>query len=432
MEVWRNVTEQEDNMGQIGLDRENRDRGPLIMLLASILFGFSLFSTYLRLYTRHRLLNAVGLDDHLALAAMVLGIGHYICVILSVTIADLGKHIWMIPINELPGKEAINLKLAFTGTILTHASTGCLRASIMVYLLRLHPVSGRLRLVFRIILATIVGVTVSIILVVVLRCLPIQEAWSVEAQSSTKCMDPTTYAYIAPCAIIALSIVMYLAPIPRMCTLELPMSQKLGLFFVWHMAFVSIVGPVLQIVYSEHLINTTDPFWDFSYPVHWHLLEVHIMIISCSMCILKPFFSHMWLKISNDREVVELDFLNGRMLQDQQNRRPSTAKGPIDPMHHFLRCAPNPKSVAEALEASGPATREKEIGKGSKLVIHTFDEDFFADTPPSSAGSDANRTAEQNSEEIFAFGQTEPLPFDSTSTEDILESGAGFGRFRRK
>ncbi|RPA71219.1 hypothetical protein BJ508DRAFT_103683 [Ascobolus immersus RN42] len=400
------------------------DNGPVVIALTIILLALSTIVVFLRLYTRHRILNSTGIDDYLTLAGLILAAGHALCTVLGVALADLGKHIWMVPFDEMLTNASLNLKLAFAGTMMSYTCTACLRASIICFLLRLKP-SRNLRLALQALLAMVIGLAITTIFTVIFRCFPVQDQFSTDMTKHKKCMGTTVHSTILPSCFVALNVLIYIVPLPLLLNLDLPMKKRMTLLAAYHLGFLGVVGCILQLVYARRMLGTTDPLWDASFNVIWLLIEVHSMLIGCSAPILKALYAHVRSRQPLEKdtaEIHELDRVEERMKMRQSQHPPSNASNSKFPCAlAFLRCAPKEQSPHQT------TMEEMEISKETQLKIQTFDPDYYADTPPSTAGKCAERPdasepeVEYNPDHGFSFGGTAPLPHGST--EDMLETG---------
>ncbi|RPA78682.1 hypothetical protein BJ508DRAFT_378162 [Ascobolus immersus RN42] len=404
-EMW-NLTAgnvHESNILLPGETIDYSDRGPWIIAIAATLTALSFIFVFLRLFTRCRVLNSTGKDDHCILLALILSVGNATCIILSVVKGDNGKHTWMI--KDVEAMAAYNSKVAYAGSILQYICMGFLRASIVCFLLRLSP-GRKLRVALRILLCAVISLAVTATFVTAFRCSNPARQWATNAHASEKkCLDPMITGYIIPGIGLLLNILIYTLPLPLMWKLDLPMRQRIGLIALFQLGALGIVGCILQLSYSAVFLRSADPFWDTGPVLIWLLIEIHMMMIGSSLPILKALWLHIFNPSPKQQDITELE-TNERPFAYNKDGSTGANSNPNLPTFSFPRPCPfSGRRGSKATQNGGtgledpPHLHEKQpqtLKDGRHISsIQTFDPDFFLPTPPSTPLPPADRDEEQ-------------------------------------
>lgn len=137
----------------------------------------------------------------------------------------MGKHLWNVPISpDLYPRFNLNNMLA---AIFFCAATGFAKGSILLFYLRIFPITAAKILVW-IAFVFIIGYSTASVIVNIVACTPIQSSWVLEYVAEAKCINRPLF-YLAQAGLgIAADIITVAIPIPWLRTLQLPKKQKIS------------------------------------------------------------------------------------------------------------------------------------------------------------------------------------------------------------
>lgn len=98
-------------------------------------------------------------------------------------------------------------------------------------------------------------------------------------------------AYISIAALdIAGDAMIILLPMPMVWKLNISLSNKLGLSFLFALAFLDIIVAILRIYYLTQLNFNTDFTWDATGTYIWSIIEPSLAVIIACGAVLRPLF----------------------------------------------------------------------------------------------------------------------------------------------
>lgn len=137
----------------------------------------------------------------------------------------MGKHLWNVPVSPdiYPNFNLSNMIAA----IFFCAATGLAKASILLFYLRIFPITTAKILVW-VAFAFIMGYSIASVVVNIVACTPIQGSWMLEYATTAKCINRPLFYFAQAGLGIAADIITVIIPIPWLKTLQLPKKQKIG------------------------------------------------------------------------------------------------------------------------------------------------------------------------------------------------------------
>ncbi|KAK4129049.1 hypothetical protein N657DRAFT_51133 [Parathielavia appendiculata] len=249
-----------------------------VIAASVVMLSLSTITVLLRFYTRKVLLNILGADDCVILAALILSLGVSVGYIRQ-THFGLGRHVWLVTDDDLS-----KYRLEEWYTFLLYATgLSCTKISILL-LYRRFLALGWARICTFVVLATVVACSIWVIITSFIDCIPLAAVW--DKTIDGKCIDMNvkvgnSYAHIITDFII------FALPIPFVIRLKLSMRQKIGLMVVFCVGFVACLISVIRIV-AVSSMDFSDKTYNLATLSIWGSVEVNLAIICACLTTLKP------------------------------------------------------------------------------------------------------------------------------------------------
>ncbi|KAL4937711.1 hypothetical protein BDV06DRAFT_226682 [Aspergillus oleicola] len=226
-----------------------------------------------------------GLDD----LSIALGLGVAIAIgVIVFPIRDLGlgKDIWMIPFDDIN-------KILELFNVLTTIYPPCIsliKISMLFLYLRLFP-GNKIRIVTMITLAltTMWGIIYTIVGIFV--CTPRSYAWTNwDGEHQGTCLNETAIVVSHAIINIILDVFIICLPLPTLLKLELKMSKKIGVCFMFLIGLLVTVLSILRLSTTTGFMKSTNPTRDFVPVSIWSALEIDLAIICACFPGVRAFF----------------------------------------------------------------------------------------------------------------------------------------------
>lgn len=164
----------------------NRNIGTILIVVTSILTGFMLLTTVLRIYTRFSL-DAQGLDDYCIIIVSVLALARMAIQVVQVAVYNNGRHRWYISESDYIN----NNMLGWYAQILLFASVCFLKSSILFLIIRLRDEPKVRRTLYAVVIG-LFATNFGSIFILVAECSPPSVYWT---QKGGKCWDTRIRIY---------------------------------------------------------------------------------------------------------------------------------------------------------------------------------------------------------------------------------------------
>lgn len=252
-----------------------------------------------RLYSRLLITKAPGLDDLLAVLALLSSIGLSVLVILGNKRYYSGRHVWDIPITTFV-PHRINVWASMWCYIV--AST-LVKISVLLFYRRLSVKFSRLFLV-----ATWVGIVYNVLylvgfgLTLVLLCDPLHAYWKQfdyvwAASHGFKCGAENVALPASAGFSVLGDFYSTLLPLLLIFNLDLPFRQKAALYSLFALGFLAVAAGIVRTLLMYNMLNTD---YDFSWVLWetwiWAVVELYVALFAASAPALKPFFRRFFIE----------------------------------------------------------------------------------------------------------------------------------------
>ncbi|KAF2024802.1 hypothetical protein EK21DRAFT_77914 [Setomelanomma holmii] len=257
-----------------------------------VLFVLSLVFVILRLITRLRLKNeALGLDDYLMFAGLVLNAGNLACCIAG-GFFGLGKHIWSLGPYEM--RQITIITFAY---VYIYAWSICIiKFSILALYRRIFGLSWLGY--FCLVLTT--GYLITFHIVLPLYARPTSYYWNQWYGADGKLLVDEAKFYLVTGIINLFGDVMILiVPVQSVVKLQMGRTQKIAICLMFLLGSFVCFASLYRIVTIAHLVETTDISWAKSDVFIWSSVEPSVGIISGCLPTLRPLLKYIletWFK----------------------------------------------------------------------------------------------------------------------------------------
>ncbi|KAK5658438.1 hypothetical protein OQA88_1827 [Cercophora sp. LCS_1] len=294
------------------------DRSYSVDIMVCAVFTAVIGSVFvgLRFYTRRILINVLGLEDWLMLAAQVFSIAMSAGFIHQATLGH-GSHVWTIPMeNFSPMAKVILSHLTPHTHMLTEMQAGwysiffygmslyCSQVSIMLLYVRIWNFPWVRRAAY-ILLAGVLIYNTLVMVMVLTACVPLRAWWDFELQ-----FDPDKPAYCHKKGVfwantylhIIFDFLVYLLPMPVIFQVRFPTRQKVLLFVLFAFGFFVCALSIIRL----YLLQITAATMDFTYDnvsiAFWSCIETNATVVVGCFATMKPLLSKWFPNLTEGRK----------------------------------------------------------------------------------------------------------------------------------
>ncbi|KAH9889707.1 hypothetical protein F4778DRAFT_387642 [Xylariomycetidae sp. FL2044] len=257
-------------------------RGYVVILAGAVTTTLAFVTVCARLYTRHFIINQVGVDDWLAIASMLSTIATNVSQSLNAN-RYLGRHMYDLDIAvDFPEF----LKLFWINELLYNVAMLFVKMTFLVQYYRVFRQIQKMRLTYIIAMVLVGGWCLGQILAITFICIPVSGVWRPELNA--KCQDQQVGVYINAIGVLVTDIVVLLIPIPALWKLKLPRTQKFALLGIFSIGgFTSAIS----IVRLTTLEGKSDFTYDSVTSACWSIAELSSGIIAAALATIRPLIS---------------------------------------------------------------------------------------------------------------------------------------------
>ncbi|KAH9828319.1 cfem domain-containing protein [Teratosphaeria destructans] len=240
-------------------DSPARSQRAGVLSLTWVMYGAALIAILMRLLAR---LSGTGLswDDGLAAGCMLLLTVLAVLVTLMV-VYGLGHDIWTVKYDEVYNF----FEFFYVNEIIYVALNGCIKISILLLYLRIFPktVSHDFRYLCWFMISICTAYLLSNSLVFIFQCHPVAYAWtSWDGQHTGHCIDIQAFNYASIATNIALEVVVFILPIPRLLRIDMCLRKKIVACLTFTVGF-TVTGCSIARAVTLPSRSSTNPTWDF-------------------------------------------------------------------------------------------------------------------------------------------------------------------------
>ncbi|KAI0403713.1 hypothetical protein F4802DRAFT_616357 [Xylaria palmicola] len=254
-----------------------------------------------RFYTRLSTTARLGIDDWLAIPAVVLCVALAIVQLIAATAGGLGGHQQMDE-NGLPGHTAqlyVYEKTRYAFQVIGAAGLCIIKLSVLFFFRRIFRVP-----VFIFINNIVIGLTaawgIAYIFALAFQCVPPSTLWDkLESEYGDRCVMVLPFYLSFAFTDLILDVIIFVLPVPHLYQLNMPVRQKLGVALIFFLgSLVVAIGITRTIIYTwvvdfashRPLLWFGDLTWYSSGVLFWHLAENAVGVLCACMPSFAPLF----------------------------------------------------------------------------------------------------------------------------------------------
>ncbi|KAJ2971883.1 hypothetical protein NUW58_g9298 [Xylaria curta] len=275
---------------------------------ASVLIGTAIFfiiitvgAVSLRFYARLTTAARLGIDDWLAVPAVVLCVGTAIVQIIAAMEGGLGGH-QQLDENGLPGHTpqlTIYEKTRYAYELIGAGGLCFIKLSVLFFFRRIFRVRA-----FIIINNIVIGLTASwgiaYLFALAFQCVPPSILWEkLESEYGPYCVMVLPFYLSFAFTDLILDVIIFILPVPHLWQLVMPMRQKLGVALIFFLgSLVVAIGITRTVIYiwvvdfasNRPFLWFGDLTWYSSGVLFWHLAENAVGVL----CACTPSFAPLF------------------------------------------------------------------------------------------------------------------------------------------
>ncbi|OTB06089.1 hypothetical protein M426DRAFT_21209 [Hypoxylon sp. CI-4A] len=225
--------------------------------------------------------SRLGPDDWTIMVAWVFSLA-FTGDVIGQTNYGLGKHLLDLPATT---NFSVSQELFYFGEMIYYVAVSLTKVSILFLYLRLIPQKPYPIICY--VLMAFVGLTgLSCVLANIFQCNPIHKAWDTTIDGT--CFDQVALFLANAGLNIAQDFIIYILPIKRFWTIQLPKKQRIALVLVFGVgAFVCVTG-ILRLNSLTVASVSEDVTWDNYGAAIWSSIETNTGIVCACLVHLKP------------------------------------------------------------------------------------------------------------------------------------------------
>ncbi|KAK1983429.1 hypothetical protein LZ30DRAFT_588429 [Colletotrichum cereale] len=231
----------------------------------------------LRIYTRTKIIQLFGIDDYLAVAALLATVGCGVAIALMTT-RGLGRHV--VTLN--PEDITQYMRLFYTSIVCYNIAILCIKLSFLCQYYRVMVVP-RLRKIYAVALVIVGAWSTSQLCISALQCLPVSGFWDKSVKA--KCIPNQPQWYINAAGNIITDVAVFALPMPIFWHLRLPRKQKILLMGIFSLGFFTVVISIIRV---QFLNIEADFTWTNVEASLWSLGEISSAVTCASLPTLRP------------------------------------------------------------------------------------------------------------------------------------------------
>ncbi|GAM85400.1 hypothetical protein ANO11243_034070 [Dothideomycetidae sp. 11243] len=262
------------------------DRAPSILTSLGVIGCLALVVTCMRLWVRQYMLKYVGSDDIVMAAAMLCGVGIYVCFCLEAKYG-LGRHGAVLT----PDMMSHFGHITFFHNLLILAGICLAKVSICLLLIRLVKHRGYAWFLW-FLLAFISAYHIACEFTIIFACIPTKAQWDLAARKGAKCFSLQVFTDLGLANSIVnmiTDVLLALLPIPVIMAMQLNNRTKIALVFIMMLGFVAVGAGGVKLKAQIDFLKDTDKTFEDKFPV-WAAVELYCAVLAASLPTLRPLF----------------------------------------------------------------------------------------------------------------------------------------------
>ncbi|KAI0102812.1 hypothetical protein GGR51DRAFT_526284 [Nemania sp. FL0031] len=261
-------------------------REGLAKIVVGLTYGLMLVFLLMRIYTRIKVTNSLGVDDYLSLAAGA-SITAFTGLSLSLFGAPLGPHQWDVPLSDF---NASFLERTLSSIVLFSLSSLFVKSALLALYLRVFAPNMIARIMIWAGVATIVIFYFTSIILNIYFCVPISmttpvpnaDEWAKKLKASN-CSQPV-YNLNAAVGLFGVVSDLYvlLIPVSMIYKLRIPRNRKLGILGIFLTGLLAVALSITSTAFRFIQLESYDFTWDSIPSYTLRAAELNIgLICSC-------------------------------------------------------------------------------------------------------------------------------------------------------
>ncbi|KAH9900439.1 hypothetical protein F4778DRAFT_142284 [Xylariomycetidae sp. FL2044] len=254
---------------------------------------FSLACIAMRIYARYTSLSKLETDDYMVLLMAVtylafLGLGNF------VRISAIGYDLWTLDEPTITNA----LKFFFITETLYTAVPALCRMGVLFFLMRVFTIR-RFQSICWIVMAWVVVSAVTIILLTIFQCHPIEYNWLgwKGDYGAHQCINVNVLSFAAAGSSILQDFVILLLPLPVITQLKMPLKRKLLTLFMFSLGVLVTAISCLRLQYLIKFAKSQNPTWDYTEVVIWTSAEVEVSVIVLCLPSLRTLLARLYPRV---------------------------------------------------------------------------------------------------------------------------------------
>ncbi|KAI1150710.1 hypothetical protein F4825DRAFT_452225 [Nemania diffusa] len=261
-------------------------REDLAKIVVGLTYGLMLVFLAMRIYTRIRITNSLGVDDYLSLAAGA-SITAFTGLSLSLFGNPLGRHQWDVRLSDF---NASFLERTLSSIVLFSLSSLFVKTALLALYLRVFSPNVIARVMIWVGVTTIVIFYITSIILNIRFCVPIsmttpvpnQDAWAKKLKASS-CSQPV-YNLNAAVGLFGVVSDLYvlIIPVSMVYKLRIPRNRKIGILGIFLTGLLAVALSITSTAFRFIQLQSYDFTWDSIPSYTLRAAELNIgLICSC-------------------------------------------------------------------------------------------------------------------------------------------------------
>ncbi|KAK8063074.1 Satratoxin biosynthesis SC1 cluster protein 4 [Apiospora hydei] len=248
----------------------------------------------LRVYTRQFILNRVGPDDFMAVAALA-GITALGAITIIHTNFGLGTHIYDIAMDPLlimdffKSLELNKQQFFYLGVVVYNFTLVFVKLSLFLQYYRLVDQVPRYRPLFLGAGFVVMGWTIAMVFSMTFICVPVYAYW--DKSVPHVCLSDPMMQLTNSVGNIVTDLILLLLPMPVLWRLNLPIRQKWGVIGIFSLGFITCIVSLLRVIFVFDHGPSSDITFEGTVITGWTIAEVTTGLLASSLITLRPLMS---------------------------------------------------------------------------------------------------------------------------------------------
>ncbi|KAI0130492.1 hypothetical protein BJ170DRAFT_316666 [Xylariales sp. AK1849] len=278
----------------------NVDQVHVLIGLGTTFTALATISVCARIYTRYFIARHVGIDDFMAIGALLTTI--------AVDVVDNVYAVVYLPAANQLTSDAMDGKLFYIAEILYNFGLAFYKLTFLLQFFRVFRYVYWMRIAYIVAIVVISLWSVLQILLAALSCIPVDANWDRTInRNSVKCLPGYVPTFVNAAGTIVTDIIVLVLPLPTLWSLRLRRSQKWAAFGVFG---IGAVVPIISAVRIWSLL--TPPPNGFVNQACWRIAELSAGVITAGLATVRLLFSRHFPQLPKTTSSSQSQILAGK------------------------------------------------------------------------------------------------------------------------